>query len=225
MPSVTREREKLLDARRRLHHLRRLRPAASHRHGDDVAVAREQPRDMRRDGGLADPLAGREHRQRRQWERRHLRRLDPEVGTRIRDSGREDATGEPEARRRSQHGLVREVEDELRLEGEERRVEVVVDGHSVVGVPAQLLGPSHHQRADELVRQLGEGVPHRRRIVLPVDQRQGPHVRAGVTSSSIRAVYFSNERVSVENWMIFSCPWNGYFRQTSTWWSVISIRL
>ena len=34
-----------------------------------------------------------------------------------------------------------------------------------------------------------------------------------VTSCSIRPVYFSYSNVSVENWMIRSCPWNGWRRQ------------
>ena len=53
------------------------------------------------------------------------------------------------------------------------------------------------------------------RIVLAVDKRDGLH-RFVVTSPSIRAVYFSYVFVSVENWMMRSWPWNGYFRQTST---------
>ena len=67
-------------------------------------------------------------------------------------------------------------------------------------------------------------VPHDRCVVLPVDHDKRSHVRE-VTSSSIRVVYFSNASVSVENWMIRSCPWNGYLRQTSTCVPSISIRL
>ena len=44
--------------------------------------------------------------------------------------------------------------------------------------------------------------------MLPVDERQAARYQ-DVTSSSMRAVYFSYARVSVENWMIRSCPWNG----------------
>ena len=51
--------------------------------------------------------------------------------------------------------------------------------------------------------------------MLAVDDRDASH-RFDVTSPSIRAVYFSYVFVSVENWMMRSWPWNGYFRQTST---------
>ena len=63
-------------------------------------------------------------------------------------------------------------------------------------------------RGDELVGQLRERVADDGGVVLPVDQREGPQSR-DVSSSSIRAVYFSYSSVSVENWMIRSCPWNG----------------
>src|SRR5437868_6353610 len=76
-----------------------------------------------------------------------------------------------------------------------------------------------------VVRQLRERVAHPGRVVLAVDQRERPHCDRVVTSPSILAVYFSNASVSVETWMIRSCPWNGYFRQTDTWWSQISITL
>ena len=176
------------------------------------------------DSGLADTLAGGEHGQRRQRKRFELGRLEPEVSPGVGDPGREHPAGHPEPRRGPQHGLVGQVEHELRLQLPQRPLEIGVERDAVVGFAAELLRPAGHERADELVRQLDQSVAHRRRVVLPVDQGQRPH-RCEVTSPSILAVYFSNERVSVENWMIFSCPWNGYFRQTSTWWSVISIRL
>ena len=49
-----------------------------------------------------------------------------------------------------------------------------------------------------------DDVPHDRRVVLAVDHRDRSH--GARTSSSIRSVYFSYSRVTVENWMIFSCP-------------------
>ena len=76
--------------------------------------------------------------------------------------------------------------------------------------------PPTSTRADHVVRQLGERVAHDRRVVLAVDDRECARHRRDVTSPSIRAVYFSNSSVSVANWMIFSCPWNGYLRHTST---------
>jgi Icc protein len=54
-----------------------------------------------------------------------------------------------------------------------------------------------------------ERVPHDGDVVLAVDQHQRPLAHDERTSSSMRAVYFSYVFVSVENWMIFSCPWNG----------------
>ena len=70
-------------------------------------------------------------------------------------------------------------------------------------------------RPDHLVRQVAQRIHDHLGVMLPVDQGEGPHFRE-VTSFSIRAVYFSNSSVSVANWMIFSCPWNGYLRHTST---------
>jgi hypothetical protein len=78
---------------------------------------------------------------------------------------------------------------------------------------------------DELERKLLEGVAHGRDVVLAVDDRERALQLRVVTSPSIRAVYFSNARVSVENWMIRSCPWKGYLRQTSTCGPETSIRL
>ena len=89
-------------------------------------------------------------------------------------------------------------------------------GNAVVGRAAQLLRPTDEAHGDELVRQLVERRAHDVGIVIPIDDRHGSH-RDVVTSPSMRAVYFSYVFVSVENWMIFSCPWNGYLRHTSTW--------
>ena len=74
---------------------------------------------------------------------------------------------------------------------------------------AQLLRPTDEQRADDVVRHRLEGIPHNRGVVLAVDQDEGAGGHVERTSSSIRAVYFSYVFVSVENWMIRSCSWNG----------------
>src|SRR5207248_9253821 len=103
-------------------------------------------------------------------------------------------------------------------------LEALEERHADVVPPAQLLRPAREPSADELVRQLGERVAHDRRVVLPVHHRQSSRHRV-VTSDSIRAVYFSYASVSVENWMIFSCPWNGYLRHTSTCGPAPSITL
>ncbi len=94
--------------------------------------------------------------------------------------------------------------DEIRL----HRVERVDERNPVVVPAAQLLGPADEQRSDDVVRQRGERVAHDRRVVLTVDQGD-PLAHVERTSSSIRAVYFSYVFVSVENWMIRSCSWNG----------------
>ena len=83
---------------------------------------------------------------------------------------------------------------------------------------------TEENRADEVERQFGESVSHDVRVVLAVDERDRLH-ECVVTSDSIRAVYFSKASVSVENWMIFSCPWKGYLRQTSTCAPVTSTTL
>ncbi len=86
---------------------------------------------------------------------------------------------------------------------------------AVVLAAAQLLGPAEHDRGHDVVRQRRDRVAQHRRVVLAVDEGQAA-IYQDVTSSSIRAVYFSYARVSVENWMIRSCPWNGWRRQTVT---------
>ena len=116
---------------------------------------------------------------------------------------------EPEALPRAEHGLVGEVDDQLRA------LEVLHERDAVILPAAQLLGPAREEGADDLVWKRRQRVTHDRDVVLPVDDDHGPH-RFVVTSPSIRAVYFSNSSVSIANWMIFSWPWNGYRRQTST---------
>ena len=106
---------------------------------------------------------------------------------------------------RPEHRLVGEVEHEICLD----RVERVDERDAIVVVTAQLLRPAHEQRADDVVRERLERIPHYRRVVLAVDQDERPLAHVERTSSSIFAVYFSYVFVSVENWMIFSCPWNG----------------
>ena len=121
---------------------------------------------------------------------------------------------------RAEHRLVREVDDDSARasssESEHRQ--------AVLLPTAELLRAADEDRADEVERQLGERVPHDVRVVLAVDQGDRLH-ECVVTSDSIRAVYFSNASVSVENWMIFSCPWKGYLRQTSTCAPVTSTTL
>src|ERR671931_677910 len=117
----------------------------------------------------------------------------------VRNPGGEHTAREPEPCGRAEHRLVREIEDEIRLELAQRQIEVVVSRNAVVRLAPQLLGPAEHHGADELVGQRGERVADRRCVVLAVDQGKSARHLCEVTSSSIRAVYFSNARVSVEN--------------------------
>ena len=106
----------------------------------------------------------------------------------------------------------------------DRRLDRSRERDAVLLAAAQLLHAAGEDARQDFVRQLLERVSHHRRIVLTVDHGDGPHDR-DVTSDSIRPVYFSYSKVSVENWMIRSCPWNGWRRQISTWLPVISITL
>ena len=225
MPPLARELEQELERRLHLGHLRLGRPAAAHRHDDDVAVEREQPGHVAGDGGLADALAGADDRQRRPRKRRERRRVEAKVGTDVRQPEREHAAGDPEALARAEHRLVGQVDHDLRLELGDRALERVHHRDAVVLAAAQLLAAAGQPERDHLVRQRRQRVAHHGRVVLAVADGQRAHQVLAVTSSSIRVVYFSNARVSVENWMIRSCPWNGYLRQTSTWRPFTSITL
>ena len=155
--------------------------------------------------------------------------VEPEVGADVREALRERVRREPEAPARADDGLVGEIDDHVHLDLGERLGERAPQRDAVVGrAVAELLGPAEHDRAHDLVAERGERLDDDVRVVLAVDQRQGcknPFHCRPVSSVSIRAVYFSNSSVSIENWMIRSCPWKGYLRQTSTCLSSISIRL
>ena len=146
-----------------------------------------------------------------------LGRVEAKVGADVREAGGEYAAREPEALPRAEHRLVGQIDDELRPVLGECAVEIVGEDDPVVRVATQLLGAAHEVRRDEVVRQLLERRSHDRRVVLSVDQGQCARHERVVTSSSIRPVYFSYSKVSIENWMIRSCPWKGCLRQTATW--------
>ena len=211
MTAGARQREEIADARLRIDQLGLAWAATAHRNDDHAAVAREQLRNVTGHGRLANALARSDHCERGQLERLELRRLEPEVCADVGHPEHERPAREPEAIPRRKNRLVGEIDDHVRGHGIER----VDEWDAVVLRPAKLLGAADEQRAHEVVRKRGEGVTHDRRIVLAVDHRECAH-QAGRTSCSMRAVYFSYSRVSVENWMIFSCPWYGYRRQTST---------
>ena len=110
-----REREQVGDRRPHLDELGLGGPAAPHRDDDDAAVARERreptwpvtavlptrlPVPITASDGVADRL--------------EARRVEPEVGAFVRHAERERPRGEPEPLRRPEHGLVGEVEDDVR---------------------------------------------------------------------------------------------------------------
>ena len=214
VPAVARKVEQRLE--RRLHecHLRLRRSSTPHRHDDDVTIPCEQPRDMTRYGRLADAFPCTDDCQRREWKRRVLRRLEAKVGALVAETRRKDTAGDQHAFARPQHRLVRQVDDDLRIR--EAVLERFEQRHAVVRLSAQLLRAAREPGADHLVGQPRDRIPHDRRVVLAVDDDDRRRHRREVTSPSMRAVYFSNSSVSTANWMIFSCPWNGYLRQTST---------
>src|SRR4029453_17654050 len=185
----------------------------------------EQPCEVARDSGLPHTLSGPDHRQRGPRKRRELGRVEAEVGPQVRQPVREYPARQAQPLARAEHRLVGKVDHDFRLQLGDRALERGNDRHAVVVAAAQLLAPAGEPQPRHLVRQRRQRVAHHGRVVLAVANRQSAHHVLDVTSSSIRVVYFSNARVSVENWMIRSCPWNGYFRQTSTWRSLTSITL
>ena len=88
----------------------------------------------------------------------------------------------------------------------------------------QLLTAPHEHRSHEVVWELGERVTDDGGIVLAVDDRECPQVRA-VTSSSMLPVNLAYSSVSSANETSFTWPWNGCRRQMSTRFSAISITL
>jgi hypothetical protein len=204
MATGARQCQEFVERRRDLDHLRLGRSAAPHRDDDDIAVAREQPGEVARDGGLPDPLAGADHRQRRQRERLERGRVEAEVRSHVRDAGRQRPRREREALLRPEHGLVGQVDDDVGPMLGNRRLEVGAHEQPVLLAAAELLLAAGEHGGDEVVGQLGERVANDRRVVLPVDHGDRPGQLRDESSPSIRAVYFSNSSVSVENWMMRS---------------------
>ena len=205
MPAATRERDEIGERRRRLDQLGLGRPAPSHRDHDDVAVAGEQPREMRRDGGLADALAGADHRDRRQLERLVDGRVEAEVGADVRQAGRERARGPAEALGRAEHRLVREVDDHLGVRRSRRRAGRRSRRRRAASrVPPTRIAPTHsYGSSASASRTTGA-------IVLAVDQGDGLVITASSSPRARSARCTSRTRaVARSNWMIRSCPWNG----------------
>ena len=202
VPPGARQLDEVGDGRPLLDHLRLGRAAAAHRDHDHVAVAREQRGQVRRERGLPHPLAGADHGDRRQREVGIRRRVEAEVGADVGEAGGERLRRPAEAILRPEHRLVGQVDHGLGV------AEVLQQRHAVVGVAAQLLGTADEDRADPLVRQHLERLPHDVGVVLPVDERDSLHL-CGITSRSILPVYFSYSSVARSNWMMRSWPWNG----------------
>ena len=212
MPARTGDVEELIQRRRDLDELGLRGPAATHRHDHDLASLREQAGEMAGDGRLPDPLPGSDHRERRSRRRRQVGgRPEAEVRPHVLEPARERLARPEHPLGRAEHRLVREIDDDLGA----HLVQRCQQRHAVVLAAAELLGAADEDRAEEVERQLRERVAHDVSVMLAVDERDRVH-DCVVTSDSMRAVYFSKESVSVENWMIRSCPWNGYLRQTST---------
>ena len=179
---------------------------------------------MPRDGRLPHALAGPGHGDRRLRDRRAHRRLEAEVGTDIRNPEREDAARERETLRRPEDRLVGEVDDDIGRVACDRGLDIGREGDAVILSASELLLAADQHRCRELVRQLRERVANDRDVVLAVDDRDRPHVRA-VTSSSIEPVNFAYSSVSSEKETSRSLPWNGCLRQTFTRRSSISTTL
>ncbi len=181
--TAPREREQVLERRRRLGHLGVRRSTAAHRHDDDVVALGQHARRVRPDRGLANALAGADDPDRRQVERLEHRWVEAEVRTDVREPERQGAACEAKAVGWAEHGLVGEVDHDLRIVLQ-RRGQRVDERHAVVLAAAELLAPADEMSRNELVRQLLEGVRDRREIVLAVDDRERARHGAAVMSGS-----------------------------------------
>ena len=266
MPARAREREQVVEGRRRLDELGLRRPASPHRNDDDATVAGEDTRDVPGHRSLPDPLPEADHSERR--------RPRPDRGAagrsgsrRRRTAARARAPARPRAcapaarapaRRR---GRPRDPPRPRRRRRGRRRAGRHSRRHRAASrslpraahPPPRTAAPRAHRArpARSARRRSGRspsrswspfapaprsGAPRkaddacgrirraRRSVVPPCTALRGarlaplpppPQERKETpahverTSSSIFAVYFSYVFVSVENWMIRSCPWNG----------------
>ena len=174
--------------------------------------------------GLPDALPRPHDGDRGQRERSPLRRIEAEVRPDVRDAAGEHPADERETLGRAEHGLVGEVDDDVRRVRGDRGLDVGGERDAVVLTSAQLLLPADENGGGEVVRKLRESVTHDGGVVLAVDDRNRPHVRA-VTSSSMAPVNFAYSSVSSEKETSRSWPWNGWRRHTSTFRSAISMML
>ena len=197
-----------LDRRRDRHHLGVGRPASPHRDDDHVVVGREQSREVSGHRRLPDTLPRPHDGDRGHREGSPCRRIEPEVRPDVRDAARQHPAGERETLGRAEHGLVGEVDDDVRRVRGDRGLDVGGERDPVLLTSAQLLLPADENGGGEVVWKLHESVTHDGGIVLAVDDRNRPHVRA-VTSSSMVPVNFAYSSVSSEKETSRSWPWNG----------------
>ena len=206
MPPGAREREQIVERRRRLDELRLRRPAATHRHDDDAAVAGKDARDVAR-----SPPSSRSACRGRS---RRATASRPAAATAGRSGSRRRRTAARARARATPRACAPAARAPARRRG--RTTRSASDRVERV----RRAGPrSRPRRAASRSRR--RAAQRRRRTAAPRARRARParsaHRRSGRsplghverTSSSIRAVYFSYVFVSVENWMIRSCPWNG----------------
>ena len=199
-----------LERRRDLDHLGLRRAAAAHRDDDDVAVAGEQPGEMAGHSRLPTRLpvpitdtAGSSNGSKTGGSKR---KSAPRTARRRERAGRESSRSRGPSTGSSDRSTTIPAGAPRSPPPNSRRAA----GRSRPHRPPPAISPCRPRgRPDELVRQLRERVADDGRVVLPVDDRHRPTQPRDESSPSIRAVYFSNSSVSVENWITRSCPWNG----------------
>ena len=164
--------EQVLEGRFRLCHHWLTGTAPAHGDHDDLAVTREQARDVAGDGGLADPLPRPDDGERGKFERLEGDRIEAEVGSQVRKPRCERAARELEARSRVEHRLVGEIDDRLGARRLDPFFERLEEGDAVILAAAELLRPAHKDGPEDLVRHGHEGHADDVRIVLSVNERQ-----------------------------------------------------
>ena len=152
---------------------------------------------MAGDCGLADALARSHDRDRGTPNGARSGGSKPEVGADVRNPAREHSARERKPLPRAEHGLVGEVDDDVGCVRGDGGLDVRCERDAVVLASSQLLLPADEDRRGEVVRKLRESVTDDGGVMLAVDDRDRPHVRA-VTSSSIVPVNFAYSSVSSE---------------------------
>ena len=153
-------------------------------------------------------------------------RVEAEVRPLVGDAQCEHPARQRESLARPEHGLVGEIQDDVRAMELDGRLDRGLERNPVgLAVAPELLGATDQDRGDDEVIDLLERSADDGRIVLAVDDGDHASHPLVVTSCSIRLVYFSYSNVSVENWMIRSSPWNGCRREIETWLPLISTTL